>query len=271
MKVLDAFAGRGGSTAGYKARGHQVVAVDISDFSEQNPADVFVVADAVDFIREQGHQFDFIHMSAPCQFWTRGNASRRADGTNPHPRLIAAARHAALATGRPFVIENVEDAAAELRDPILLCGRMFGLSATDTDGTPLIMDRHRLFEFGNMDRPHQPAHHQHKRTTGIGFKDLSDWDARRLPPHVVTALVRNYPRTLTGQPHVAGAYGAARRDKWEAKYIRKGGYVPADLSVLQELMGTPHITDEVGIFEAIPSAYASWIIDHVSALEVLVA
>lgn len=266
MKILDAFCGRGGAGAGYLSRGHEVDGVDIHDYSDQYPG-LFFQDDAVDFIATFGKHYDFIHMSAPCQYWTRGNAPKRAAGTNPHPRLIAAAREAALATGRPFVIENVEDAAAELKDPILLCGRMFGLSATDTDGCPLIMDRHRLFEFGNMTRPQEPRHVRHKRTTGIGFLDLSDYAVKQSSATIRKALAANYPRVLTGQPHVAGAYGGARRDKWEAKYDRRGGYVPASLTVLQELMGTPHITDEQGIFESIPPAYSAWVIDQVAAIE----
>jgi DNA (cytosine-5)-methyltransferase 1 len=46
------------------------------------------------------------------------------------------------AAGRPYIIENVEGARAYLKNPITLCGSMFGLKAPD--GAQL--RRHRLFE-----------------------------------------------------------------------------------------------------------------------------
>ena len=57
---------------------------------------------------------------------------------------------------------------------------------------------------------------------------------------------------------VAGAYGGARRDKWEARHIRGGGYVPKSLSVLQTLLGTPWMSEK-GCFLSIPPAYTEWI------------
>lgn len=54
-----------------------------------------------------------------------------------YPRLIAPVRELLIATNRPFVIENVEGARAELRNPITLCGSMFPEIRTY---------RHRLFE-----------------------------------------------------------------------------------------------------------------------------
>lgn len=42
--------------------------------------------------------------------------------------------------GVPYIIENVERALPELRDPVLLCGSMFGLH----------VERHRLFELGGF-------------------------------------------------------------------------------------------------------------------------
>jgi hypothetical protein len=53
-----------------------------------------------------------------------------------HPRLIEAFRDRLGASGLPYVIENVVGARASLRNPILLCGDMFGLRVY----------RHRLFE-----------------------------------------------------------------------------------------------------------------------------
>ncbi len=271
MKILDAYSCKGGGGKGYRDRGHHVTSVDIVDYSAHFPPGDFVQADAVAFIKERGHEFDFIHTSPLCLPYTRGNAPRRVDGVDPNwPTQIEATREACESTGRPYVIENVEGARKFLREPILLCGRMFGLEAVDTHpdatGMRLLLDRHRLFEFGNMQRPGQPPHPTHSRTAGIGFKGISDWYVRRLPAQVLKGLVDNHPRILTGDPHVAGVYGGARRDPWEAKYIRKGGYVPKDLRVLQDLLGCHHIDTEAELFEAVPPRYTSWIIDQVEVL-----
>jgi len=53
-----------------------------------------------------------------------------------HPDLIMPTRKALIATGRPFVLENVENARSLLINPIKLCGSMFGLDVW----------RHRYFE-----------------------------------------------------------------------------------------------------------------------------
>jgi DNA (cytosine-5)-methyltransferase 1 len=53
-----------------------------------------------------------------------------------HPDLIAPTRELLRAAGKPYVIENVENARALLINPIKLCGSMFGLK----------LWRHRYFE-----------------------------------------------------------------------------------------------------------------------------
>jgi hypothetical protein len=272
FKVLDAFSCRGGSRQGFVDRDAEVLSVDIVDYSSSFPPGSFVQADAVEFIAAEGRGFDLISIGAPCQWYTRGNAKWRATGQNPWPRLIGAAREAAISTGVPYVIENVADARSELVDPILLCGRMFGLHAYDTHpdalGMELILDRHRLFEFGGMPRPAQPAHPKHLQFGGIGLEG----DHVYTDSAVLAAMAASgQGRRLTGKPHVAGVYGGARRDPWEAKYIRRGGYVPADLWVLQQLLGTPHIDTERELFEAIPPAYTSWVLDQITGTNYLLS
>jgi hypothetical protein len=58
---------------------------------------------------------------------------------------------------------------------------------------------------------------------------------------------------------VAGAYGGARRDKHEAKYVRKGGYVPPNKDVVKRLMGIEHGMTWSGVFESLPPAYTHYI------------
>lgn len=216
-KLLDAFACEGGATAGYQRAGWHVTSVDTDrNRLRYNPAAETVVADAIDYIREHGHKFAAIHASPPCQRYTRGNAYR---DTSAYPDLIGPTREALLATGKPYVLENVPDAKAYLRDPVVLCGTMFGLVATDDDGTLLHLRRHRLFE--------------------------TNWPL----------VGGDCNHALTAQ--VAGAYGGARRDKNEARHVRKGGYVPA-ADVLRKLLDVPWMTQR-GIFECLPPAYTEHI------------
>ncbi len=107
--------------------------------------------DAIEFIRRHGHRFSFIHASPPCQAYSK---AQKIQG-RAHPDLIDPTREALQSTGRPWVIENVEEARSELRDPIMLCGASFGLRTY----------RHRLFEFGGGFKMEQPEHLEHKAKT----------------------------------------------------------------------------------------------------------
>jgi DNA (cytosine-5)-methyltransferase 1 len=128
-----------------------------------------------------------------------------------------------METGKPWVIENVMGAKPELLSPFMLCGRMFYLTATDTDGTHLVLDRHRLFETSPGLTINPPVHYKHDTSV-----------------------------------QVAGVYGGARRDKVEARTVRKGGYVPADTGVLKTLIGAEWMTIQ-GLFLSIPPAYTFYI------------
>lgn len=226
-RLLDLFCGEGGAGMGYHRAGFDVFGVDTSRARLKHYPFKAHRGDAIAFALEHGHLFHVIHASPTCTGYSRGTAAI-PDRFDKYDRLIPATREALLTVGRPYVIENVADARKELRDPILLCGRQFGLAATDEDGTPLVMDRHRLFE---------------SSLPLVG------------PPHP-----KHDPR-----PQVAGSYGGARRDKWEARHVRKGGYVPS-VDVQRALLGTPWMTEK-GAQLSIPPAYA----EHVGrqALELI--
>lgn len=139
MKLLDLFCGAGGCSVGYARAGFEVVGVDI----EPHPSYPFefVNADArqvladVDFLRS----FDVLAGSPPCQELTRARHLRDAQGGSVKEHgvnLIPETRAGFVAAGRPYVIENVEDALPHMLSPIMLCGSMFGLA----------VQRHRLFE-----------------------------------------------------------------------------------------------------------------------------
>ena len=140
FKLLDVYCGVGGSAKGYEQAGFKaenIVGVDY--YPMPNFPYTFVEGvHAVEYIREHGHTFDFIHASPPCQAYSwaakRWKKVIRRD-------LVKPTRDALIATGKPYVIENV--AAAPLINPIRLCGLMFG--ATATLEHPKIL-RHRIFE-----------------------------------------------------------------------------------------------------------------------------
>lgn len=235
--LLDLFCGQGGAAAGYIAAGWHVIGADLADHSKRYPGE-FHQGDALAFLATNGAAVDAIHASPPCQGYsiaTAGNPSARAK----HKRMIAATRELLILAGKPWVIENVEQARSQMVDPIMLCGRMFGLGALDEDGMPLVLDRHRLFE-SNMPLA-APAHPKH------------------------------------GDEQVAGVYGGSRRsskpnatpadDRYAARHERHGGYVPRSKRVQQELLGIDWMTVR-GMQESIPPAYTEYIgrqlIDHLS-------
>lgn len=230
--LLDAFSGEGGAGVGYWRAGFCVTPVDndpdrLALYPRHCPGAEPILGDALVAIVERGPSFAAGHGSPTCTGYSRGTAAL-PDRLERYDRLIAATRDALAGTGRPYVIENVADARPELVDPVMLCGRMFGLTAVDDDGTKLTLDRHRLFEAGGFTLtapPHTPHGWKSNRRDGV---------------------------------QVAGAYGGARRDKVEAREVRKGGYVPASLAVLQDLLGTPWMSER-GCFHSIPPAYTEHI------------
>lgn len=150
-RLLDLYSGAGGCAVGYSRAGFEVVGVDINP-QPRYPFE-FHRGDALDYLREHGHEFDAIHASPPCQRYSIGRHIH-ASGER-HPDLVAPTRELLQATGKPWVIENVPGAplggfAAEL------CGLMFGLRVL----------RHRLFEasFLLLAPPHPP--HPAHLTTG---------------------------------------------------------------------------------------------------------
>jgi DNA (cytosine-5)-methyltransferase 1 len=181
LRLLDAFCGEGGAGAGYQRAGFEVTGVDNAKTRLKGYPFEAHLGDAVELILEHGHEYDVIHASPPCTGYSRGTAA--------------------------------------LPDRLTRYDR--GLSATDDDGTPLVMDRHRLFESNLL---------------------------LMVPPH---------PKHDTSL-QVAGSYGGARRDKDEARRIRKGGYVPKSVDVQRALLGTPWMTEK-GCQLSIPPVFTEFL------------
>lgn len=221
---LELCSGQGGSTAGIMRAGYTVTAVDTNaNHLRRNPADHKIHGDAFEVLAEIGSHFDLVWAGWPCQDYSAGTRAARAHGIpTGHQRLISAGRTAMQANGKPWVIENVEGARSELNGPVTLCGTMFDLHATDDDGTPLIMLRHRLFESSHL---------------------------LLAPEH------RPHPKNV----QFAGSYGGARRNAHDARHERHGGYVPAKHVQAAMLGIDSNWMTEQGQYLSIPPAYAELI------------
>lgn len=152
-RLLDLFCGAGGAAMGYHRAGFDVVGVDISPQPrypfEFHQADVMSVLDSLVTGGEWRHTlptFAAIHASPPCQRYS--SMTRVVGNPADHPDLVDAVRDRITALGVPYVIENVE--GAPLRQPLTLCGSMFGLGAVCRDGGYRQLRRHRLFEMSQF-------------------------------------------------------------------------------------------------------------------------
>lgn len=157
-RLLDLFSGAGGCARGYQLAGFHVTGID----SEKQPryaGDVFICADALEYVAAHGHEFDAIHASPPCQKYTgmRNITIARFGSAPDHPDLIDPTRRALEATGKPWVIENVQN--SPLRTQVILCGAALGLRHTA---------RHRHFESNVMLwSPPRCCHKQEEYTIGV--------------------------------------------------------------------------------------------------------
>jgi DNA (cytosine-5)-methyltransferase 1 len=138
-RLLDLCCKAGGSAKGYHDAGFSLLGVDKDP--QPNYPYQFVQADALEFLADLAADgfrgVDAIHASPPCQSYLNLGGVNRAQGrTYDHPDLIAPIRTFLLASGKPYVIENVADARPELIDPVRVCGTGLGLP----------LRRHRLFE-----------------------------------------------------------------------------------------------------------------------------
>lgn len=135
MKLLDLYCKGGGAGEGYARAGFEIVGVDIKR-QKRNPHE-FIQADALEVLKDKNFisQFDVIHASPPCQTHSATKHLRNAQGKGTDKvDLIPETRELLIASGKPYVIENVM--GAPLIDPVMLCGSAFDLKVR----------RHRIFE-----------------------------------------------------------------------------------------------------------------------------
>lgn len=135
--------------------------------------------------------------------------TKRWGRSEEHPDLIEPTRAALEKLDVPWVIENV--VGAPLRDPIMLCGSMFGLG--DNYGRQL--QRHRAFESSQL--LFGPGPCQHRQPTvgvyghpggsserdGIVFAQFADWqvamDIDWMNVHEISEAIPPAPRRVGRQ------------------------------------------------------------------------
>lgn len=142
---------------GYHRAGFDVTGVD--NRPQPRYPFAFHQGDALEFVAKHGREYDAIVASPPCQGYSATRTLWRRD----HPKLLATVRAALRATGRPYVIENVEGARKEMIGPVMLCGAAFGLKVY----------RHRLFECSYFLLV--PPHGAH-RSKVLNRRYAADWD-----------------------------------------------------------------------------------------------
>jgi len=135
MRLLDLYCKAGGSSKGYQLAGFEVVGVDIK--KQKRYPYKFIQADCLELMKDMEFlkSFDVITASPPCQTHSITQHLRNAQGKSTDKiDLIPQTREALIASGKPYVIENVP--GSPLINPIKMCGSAFGLKVR----------RHRLFE-----------------------------------------------------------------------------------------------------------------------------
>ena len=148
MKLLDLYCKAGGASKGYQLAGFEVVGVDIKK-QKRYPYE-FIQADCLELMKDMKFlkSFDVIAASPPCQTHSITQHLRNAQGKSTDKvDLIPQTREALIASGKPYVIENVP--GSPLIEPIQMCGSYFGLKVR----------RHRRFE-SNLPIVGSPCKHK---------------------------------------------------------------------------------------------------------------
>lgn len=140
MRLLDLFCCEGLGAWGYwnSGRFSEIVGVDKDNDRRSSYSFDFINADALTLDYDFLMSFDFIHASPPCQ----GYSNRTPDKTK-HIRLVAATHLMLHASGKPYVIENVEGSSRDLKPNLVMDGHYFGLPS----------ERRRYFYVSTLTEP----------------------------------------------------------------------------------------------------------------------
>jgi len=169
---------------GYHRAGFEMTGVD--NAYQKNYPFRFIQADALEYVAEHGHEYDFIHASPPCQHYA--NVTRWRGVQSEHPDLLGSTRELLEGSGVPWAIENVE--RSPMRPDLILCGSHFGLRVR----------RHRWFETswrgfallpGCQHRDLLPFMHKGERAyaDAMGCVWMSNREAREAIPPAYTEWI----------------------------------------------------------------------------------
>lgn len=114
VRILDLCCGNGLASIGYKIAfpDATIVGIDIEPSCKKLYPFSFICGDAFEIDYEFIGTFDFIHMSPPCQRYSKITPKRYRD---MHPHLIPNALLLGYASGKPFVVENVPGSTMYLK------------------------------------------------------------------------------------------------------------------------------------------------------------
>lgn len=166
-RLLDLFARAQGTSVGYARAGFRVTASDIDTYARHPEVAEWVTADALEVLADVAYcrTFDLIAASPVCKGYS--SLRFRHQGVE-YPQQITPVLELLERIGRPYVLENVESQAvrdAYVREPVRLCGSMFGLGTVCADGEYRQLRRHRLFLPGGW-KFSAPGVCSHARLTG---------------------------------------------------------------------------------------------------------
>jgi DNA (cytosine-5)-methyltransferase 1 len=222
---------------GYHRAGFDVVGVDINP--QPHYPFPFILGDALEVLRRliAGEaiqasdsksytldDFAVIHASPPCQVHSTMTKRWGQDVVQGHVDLIPATRAILKATGKPYIIENVEGARSKLICPVMLCGTMFGLGSMGAQ-----LRRHRYFECSFFVGLTPPC--QHNKSSAIGVYGGGQHPRRR--------------KTIGVYGHSGGR---SKRDN----------YMAFGVDARREAMGIDWMTQDE-LSQAIPPVYTEWI------------
>jgi len=139
VRLLDLFCGAGMASDGYAAAGFdEIVGVDINP--QPHYPYRFSHTDAVGYLAEliwseSIYDYDAIHLSPPCQAFTRASHLRTAQGgVSKYADLLTPVLELLRDVEVPWVVENVPGAPG-MDGAVVECGSAYGLGVR----------RHRLF------------------------------------------------------------------------------------------------------------------------------
>lgn len=162
LRHLGLFCSAGGACTGYTRAGFITEGVDIAP--QPHYPHTFHQADAFEFLAKHGHRFDFISASPMCRDHTPLTSVAGRTGTEWQ---VGAIREALIASGKPYVIENVMTAPLRQDISIRICADTLGLRTV----------RHRRFEPGNGIALIEPpwCENQHRARTATSRR-RERWD-----------------------------------------------------------------------------------------------